>query len=138
MKRWAFGLLVAAVFGSAAVVQDGVRTARLPDGLLRGEEQGCGALIKLRRRKSLPLCFLEGPESADRAGLECVAGSGANMSDSADVIAIEASDPSEKAVVERFGTSRAPMPLVLAVAPCGAVTKAFTAPSMNPNCGPPW
>ena len=48
------------------------------------------------------------------------------MSDSADVIPVQATDPSEKAVVDRFGTGRAPMPLVLAVAPCGAVTKAFT------------
>ena len=48
------------------------------------------------------------------------------MSDWADVVAVQNSDPAEKPLVDRFGTSRAPMPLVLAVAPCGAVTKAFT------------
>ena len=48
------------------------------------------------------------------------------MSDWADVVAVQATDPAEKPLVDRFGTSRAPMPLVLAVAPCGAVTKAFT------------
>ncbi len=45
-----------------------------------------------------------------------------------DVISVLATDPAEKAIVDRFGVSRAPTPLTLAVAPCGAVTKGFTAP----------
>jgi hypothetical protein len=49
------------------------------------------------------------------------------MSDWAEVVPVQASNSAEKALVDRFGTSRAPMPLVLAVASCGAVTKAFGA-----------
>jgi len=45
--------------------------------------------------------------------------------ESADSIAIQITDPREKAVVEKFGVSRAPMPLVVALAPNGAVTKGF-------------
>ncbi len=45
--------------------------------------------------------------------------------ESTDSIAIQVSDPTEKPVVDRFGLSRAPMPMVLALAPSGAVTKAF-------------
>jgi hypothetical protein len=51
---------------------------------------------------------------------------GAKMADWADVVSIQATDPAEQRVVDRFGVSRAPMPLVLAVAPCGAITKALT------------
>jgi hypothetical protein len=44
---------------------------------------------------------------------------------SADSIAIKITDASEKPVVDKFEVSRAPMPLVLAVASNGAVTKGF-------------
>jgi hypothetical protein len=49
----------------------------------------------------------------------------ANMTDLADSIGIQITDTSEKAIVEEFGVSRAPMPLVLALAPNGAITKGF-------------
>ncbi len=48
------------------------------------------------------------------------------MADWAEVAAVKVTDPAEKALVARFDVSRAPMPLILAVAPCGAVTKAFS------------
>ncbi len=43
----------------------------------------------------------------------------------AEWIAINAADPSEKEIVKKFNASRAPMPLVLAVAPNGAITGGF-------------
>ena len=45
--------------------------------------------------------------------------------ESADSIAINMGARSEKPVVDKFGVSRAPMPMVLALAPNGAVTKGF-------------
>ena len=45
--------------------------------------------------------------------------------ESADSIAINVATATEKPVVDKFGVSRAPMPLVLALAPNGAVTKGF-------------
>jgi len=50
----------------------------------------------------------------------------ANMADSAEVASIQITNPAEKKIVDKYGVTRAPMPLVLAVAPCGAITKAFT------------
>jgi hypothetical protein len=50
----------------------------------------------------------------------------ANMKDSADVVSIQVTNPAEKSIVDRYDVSRSPMPLVLAVAPCGAITKSFT------------
>ena len=43
----------------------------------------------------------------------------------ADSVAVRTEDPAEKALVDRYGASRAPMPLILAIAPNGAITKAF-------------
>ena len=40
-------------------------------------------------------------------------------------VAIDVTDPAEKGIVTKFGTGRAPMPLVLAIAPNGAVTGGF-------------
>jgi hypothetical protein len=44
---------------------------------------------------------------------------------SADSASIQITDPNEKPIVDKFGLSRAPMPMVLALAPNGAVTKGF-------------
>lgn len=49
----------------------------------------------------------------------------AGHGDRATTVAVQATDPAQQEIVERFGVSRAPMPLVLAVAPNGAVTAAF-------------
>ena len=45
------------------------------------------------------------------------------MAEAADAVSVNITDPKEGSIVERFDVSRAPMPLVLAVAPNGAVTK---------------
>jgi hypothetical protein len=49
----------------------------------------------------------------------------AKMVDRADSMAIDVSDPAEKPIVDKFGVRGAPMPLVLAIAPTGAATRAF-------------
>ncbi len=49
----------------------------------------------------------------------------AKMTDRADSMAIYAADPAEKPIVDKFAVRGAPMPLVLAIAPTGAATRAF-------------
>lgn len=44
---------------------------------------------------------------------------------SANAVGIQITDPNEKPLVDKYGVSRAPMPLVVALAPNGAVTKAL-------------
>jgi hypothetical protein len=46
-------------------------------------------------------------------------------SESTNSIAVRVGDPKEKPIVDKFGVSRAPMPLVVALAPNGAITKGF-------------
>ena len=52
----------------------------------------------------------------------------AKCSSQATSIAVQVTDPAQQVLVQRFKGDRAPMPLVLAVAPNGAVTGAFQAP----------
>jgi hypothetical protein len=54
------------------------------------------------------------------------ASAAAKLTNLAEVVSIQITNPAEKKVVDRFSVTRAPMPLVLSVAPSGAITKAFT------------
>ena len=47
------------------------------------------------------------------------------VADRAQSVAVNMTDSSEKAIVDKFDLSRAPMPLVLAMAPNGAITGGF-------------
>ncbi len=49
----------------------------------------------------------------------------AGLSDRADAVAVNITDPAEQAIVDEYGLGRAPMPLVLAIAPNGAITGGF-------------
>jgi hypothetical protein len=49
----------------------------------------------------------------------------AKAADRADSVAINVAEPAEKKIVDKFQLDRAPMPLVLALAPNGAVTGGF-------------
>jgi hypothetical protein len=47
------------------------------------------------------------------------------IADRADALEIQVADPAEKPIVDKFAVRGAPMPLVLAIAPTGAATRAF-------------
>lgn len=49
----------------------------------------------------------------------------AKAADRANTVTVQVTDPAEKKVVEEYGLEHAPMPLVLAIAPNGAVTGGF-------------
>lgn len=49
----------------------------------------------------------------------------AKLADRAASTAIQAADPAEKAIIDRFGVRGAPLPMILAIAPTGAPTRAF-------------
>ena len=49
----------------------------------------------------------------------------AKMPERAVSVAVQVTDPAESALVEKFGLNRAPMPLLLAIAPSGAVTGGY-------------
>jgi hypothetical protein len=47
------------------------------------------------------------------------------LADKAQAVKVQVTDPAEKKLVDKYCTRGAPMPLVLAIAPCGAITKGF-------------
>ena len=47
------------------------------------------------------------------------------VADRAESVAINVSEPAEKSMVDKFGVDRSPLPVVLALAPNGAITKGF-------------
>lgn len=60
--------------------------------------------------------------SAMRAALK---GAMEEVADRANLVEVDVTAPSEKAIVDKFDLTRAPMPLILAIAPNGAITGGF-------------
>lgn len=89
--------------------------------------QGAAAAID-RAAKSEKYIFLfffrteDEPTQAARATFEAAV---AKLADRAESWSVSITDPQEQALVRKFGLNRAPMPLVLVLAPNGAVTRSF-------------
>jgi hypothetical protein len=64
-------------------------------------------------------------ESEQTTAMRQVVSAAAEASERADSVFVQVTDPAEQEFVEKFRLDRAPMPLVLAIAPNGAVTGGF-------------
>jgi hypothetical protein len=78
-----------------------------------------------RDHQYLFLLFWKEDDDATRAVRQALNASLAQRAGKARAVAVQVRDPAEKPVVDHYAVSRSPMPLVLAVAPNGAVTGAF-------------
>ncbi len=78
-----------------------------------------------RQEKYSFIMFWKQQDTATNAMWKNLQAGLADRSDNAAPIAVRVNDPAEAALVDRFGVSRAPMPLMLAVAPNGAVTASY-------------
>lgn len=127
--HFAIVVLVLAVSATATTAQD--RVARAPaaadQAAAANVSQGQAAIDKAAAAHKYVFVFFwrEKNQQTDKAR-SVLQAAAAKLADSAEVLSIQATDPAEKRVVDRYDVSRVPMPLVLAVAPCGAITKAFT------------
>ena len=72
--------------------------------------------------------FWKDKTDATQRRLEAFSSAVTAIAEQADAVTVCVTDPKEKATVDAFKVARAPMPLVVAVAPNGAITKAWTAP----------
>jgi len=87
---------------------------------------GAAAIEKAAKdNKYLFIFFFNGQDTQTSAMKGVFQTAMAKMTDRADAMAIQVTDPAEKPIVDKFGARGAPMPLVLAVAPTGAATRAF-------------
>ncbi|MEN6497524.1 MAG: hypothetical protein ABFD16_24765 [Thermoguttaceae bacterium] len=69
--------------------------------------------------------YSDGKDANTRAMSEVFDAAMTRMADRADGITLHVMDPAEKPIVDKFSARGAPMPLVLAIAPTGAATRAF-------------
>ncbi len=70
------------------------------------------------------ILFWKDDDAATRTAHQVLAREMGKRIGKAAAVGVRVNDPAEKSVVDQYGVSRSPMPLVLAVAPNGAVTRA--------------
>jgi hypothetical protein len=78
-----------------------------------------------KQNKYTFVLFHKQDDAATRAMRQTVATALGKPSLKAEFVSVSAADPNEKPLIDRWGLGRSPMPLVLAVAPNGAVTGGF-------------
>ena len=120
MKRLIICLLTIAVTASAAMAQQSNRAVGSGSAAQAAIEQAAAA------NKYMFMLFWRDRSPQTSKAWATLQPWAARMANSAAVAAVQVTDPKEKELVTRYGVNRAPLPLVLAIAPCGAITKAFT------------
>jgi hypothetical protein len=70
--------------------------------------------------------FWKGNDDSTNKARQSVQAAAAKWADKVEMVSFWADDPAEKALAAQYGISRVPLPLVMSIAPCGAITKAFT------------
>jgi hypothetical protein len=133
MKRSLIKVLLAGLAISAPAVMAQDRATETPSGRNRTQagqtSPGQAAIDRTTAAQKYAFIFFwkdKTPQTDKAWGI--LQPAMAKLADSAEVVSIQIADPAEKQVVDKYGVTRAPMPLVLAVAPCGAITKAFPKP----------
>ena len=88
------------------------------------QELGSIALRRIAKaNKYAFVFFFRADDERTRTMREALESAVADIPDKAEVVAVDVTDPMDKAIVNRFKLSRAPMPLILAFSPSGAITK---------------
>ncbi len=70
--------------------------------------------------------FYKDEDQATEAARKSFEAAMAKFADRATSTTVNASDPTERVLVTKYGMTRSPLPLVMALAPNGAVTRSFT------------
>ena len=110
---------------SASADKSAVTPASVP---LVVEEQGAGmkAIQQAAADKKYLFAFFWNNDNEQTAAMRGVFDQAiAKVTDRAQAVAVRVSDPAERGIVKKFEVDRAPMPLVLAIAPNGAVMGGF-------------
>lgn len=124
------GIAVVALLASAVVGEQPPEKKTDPQGSAVTVESGPGkgmAAIKHAAEvgKYLFLFFYQTEDEQTRAMQPVFDATMQKVADKAEGIVINTADPEEKIVVAKFKADRAPMPLVLALAPNGAITGGY-------------
>jgi hypothetical protein len=96
-------------------------TQRAPD-----TGRGMPAIEKAAQAKKYLFAFFWKDDDGQTAAMKKVFEAAlAKVADRADSVAVHVTEPAERKIVDKFQLDRAPMPLVLAMAPNGAITGGF-------------
>jgi hypothetical protein len=113
----------------AAPFDSGVSSARIETaGNIKSQGEGVGlaAVAQAAQEKKYLFAFFWRDESSDTANMKKVfAEAMQKINDRANAIEVCVANASENGIVEKFDLNRAPMPLVLAIAPNGAIMGGF-------------
>ncbi len=77
-------------------------------------------------KKYLFIFFYKAEDDATKSARKNFEEATPKLTEKAEAVVVNAGDRAESDVVKRFGLGQAPMPLVLAIGPSGAVTQSFT------------
>lgn len=123
MKKLVAFVIAATIVAVGAAGVGAGQAALLKTGV-RNEGQGIAAMKHAAQaKKYLFVFFYKNEDKQTRAMRKVFDGAMKKVADRAESVAIDVTDPSEKKIVDKVQVSRAPMPLVLAMAPNGVVTK---------------
>jgi len=115
---------IAVVAGASAAMAQSPYRAQQPDP--RTASKGMTAIQRAAGADKYLFVFFWREKSQQTDAMWSVFQSAmSKVADRAEPVAINVSDPAEKPMVAKFGVDRSPLPLVLALAPNGAITKGF-------------
>ena len=129
--RWGIvASLVVLLCSTAAFAQSPPPPAANPPGAAPGAGQSGGPGLELLKhaadaQKYLFLFFYQTDDEQTRSLRGVFEATMGKVADRAESAIVNLTDPSQKPLVSKFGADRAPMPLVLALAPNGAVTGGY-------------
>jgi hypothetical protein len=126
MMRLPTMLLLVALLASWSGNQPAVAAPSSEGAAPTAASPGAAAIEKAAKdNKYLFIFFYAGQDTNTGAMYGVFQTAMAKMTDRANSMAIHVAEPAEKPIVDKFGVRGAPMPLVLAIAPTGAATRAF-------------
>ena len=134
MKTAAAITIIATVLGLyGAAAQNSETTAPKPAAAAaRSTNTGALAMRQAAEAKQYLFAFIyEQNDDATRAARKTFDAGVAKITPAPKSVAVDRSDPTEKDIVEQFKLEAAPMPLVLAIAPNGAVTAGLKAADLT-------
>jgi hypothetical protein len=134
MKTAAAIGMIAAAFGLYAFAAENNQSPASGAGAQATPAGGRGAAVMQQAasaNKYLFAFFYEKDDDATRAARKTFDSAVKKITAAAESIAVDRNDPAWGEVVAKFAVDRAPMPLVLAIAPNGAVTGGFKAADLT-------
>ena len=122
--HWVIAITMVATVATAATAQNQAANKQAPAANVSPAQAAIDRAAKANKYVFL-FCWETNDQKTNdaKAVFEPAA---AKLADSADVVSIQITDPAEQKIVDQYDLTRSPMPLMLSIAPNGAITKGFS------------